>query len=270
MTRGYKKRIVINHEIKPINPVQCGMHNCPASYSFGPCIRKYYILHFVINGKGTFTNETQTYELHENQIFIIHPEETVYYEADPIEPWSYIWISFTSDIELPSALVNNAILDAPELRRFFCSAFDNSDFEQKDTSGAYEYYLSGIIWQILGYLKRVQGAVYTGDDYLKIAISLMKSENRLKIHRVAALTHISKMHLTRLFNEKYGMSPGKFYFNMQMSQASEMLLSGKSIKHTASIIGFTDIFSFSRAFKRHYGYSPSEYVKIHSKSKLQE
>ena len=155
----------------------------------------------------------------------------------------------------------NDVISEPRLEKFFESAFHAEDFEQDDSGGAYEYYLSGIIWQILGVLKRNESVKKSGEDYLKIAISLMKAEGRIRISKIAEYIHISQMHLTRIFNEKYGISPGKYYIGIRMSQAAKMLEEGQSLTNTAYSIGYPDALSFSRAFKNYYNCSPTEYIK---------
>ena len=78
------------------------------------------------------------------------------------------------------------------------------------------------------------------------------------------------MHLTRLFNEKYGMSPGQYYIRMRMEHAAKLLSEGYSFSNTAKNIGYPDALSFSRAFKKHYHCSPSEYLKRLNESKTEE
>ena len=260
MLKGYKPITVINHDIRPINPVQCGSHKCQCSYGFGPFVRKYYVLHFVTSGKGIFVSSSRSYEVKAGQMFVIRPGESTYYEADANDPWSYIWIGFMTDMELPKMLSENDVIDAPYLDKFFDMAFHAEGFERND-SGAYEYYLSGIIWMILGHLKRYESGVSHGTDHLKIAVSLMSSENKFKINTIARVLHISRVHLTRLFKEKYGVSPGRFYLRLRMTQAAELLSAGHSVANVASSIGFKDPFVFSRAFKRYYNCSPTEYIK---------
>jgi len=261
MIKGYKTRNIIDCNIKPINPVQCGFHKCPPSHSYGPDFRRYYVLHFVTSGKGIFTNRSGSYNVTAGQMFVIRPGESTSYEADAVEPWSYYWIGFTSDYELPTALAVNDVISAPYLESLFHAAFDAEGFDRDDSSGAYECYLCGIIWQIFGLFKRNVTEKQHKVDYLKIAVGLMRSDGRFTIYKIAELLHISKMHLTRLFNEKYGTSPGKFYFELRMSQAAELLAAGRAISDVAMTTGFRDTFEFSRAFKRHYKCPPTEYVK---------
>ena len=42
---------------------------------------------------------------------------------------------------------------------------------------------------------------------------------------------------------------------------AELLCEGFAVTVTAASVGYPDVFSFSRAFKNHYGLPPTEYVK---------
>lgn len=265
MPNSYKPKIVINQGFSQINPVQCGMGEYHSTHSFGPCIRDYYILHFVTSGKGLFVCNNRTTEVYENQVFVIRPHETVYYEADPKNPWSYIWIGFYSTLELPALLAENDVIIAPYLKELFVNAFDADNIYMSGSlTGAYEHYLCGIIWQIFGRLHVFSVSDIKADMYVNLAISIMKSESRVVIESIAKRMHLSKGYLSRLFKEKCGISPGKYSFNLRMERACELLLSGTNVTDTSRYMGFPDLFAFSRAFKRHFGFSPTEYVKRNS------
>jgi AraC-like DNA-binding protein len=46
-----------------------------------------------------------------------------------------------------------------------------------------------------------------------------------------------------------------------MQIASSLLEKGTRVTVTANSVGYTDMFTFSKAFKSYYGLSPSEYAK---------
>ena len=72
----------------------CGMEICESSYGFGPAIREQYLIHYVLDGKGTYSVGNKTYNIKKNQGFLIYPNELTYYEADKYDPWTYIWVGF--------------------------------------------------------------------------------------------------------------------------------------------------------------------------------
>lgn len=260
-----RSRIVINQGFKPINPMQCGDEVCLSRHSFGPATRDHYLLHFVVSGKGEYVTPRGRYTVVEDQIFVIKPHEITYYEADEKDPWSYIWLGFTSDMPLPAELTSSDVITAPELRKLFLEASDNSRFEDGNIGGAYECYLCGIIWQLIGILKsRGQSVARIGESYVSPAISIIRSEyqNALTVDGIASRLHVNRCYFSEVFKTVTGVSPKKYLDDFRMEKAAELLTKrGVNVSVTAISVGFSDVFAFSRAFKRHYGISPSKYVE---------
>lgn len=268
MAEGFEKKFITNIDLKPINPIQCGMQECPSEYSFGPAVRDFWLLHFVISGKGYFTNGKNTEEVKENGIFVIRPYEKTSYKADKDEPWSYIWIGFSSDIALPDVLNEKDVIEAPYLRETFESAYHDAYFSESRTDGAYEHFLCGKIWEILGkLLKLSQRAPTPYETYVRPAISIMLSEYQkgITVGQIAERLHISYGYFCDIFRAETGRTPKKYLNMLRLDKAALMLtIRNFSITLAATSVGYPDVFAFSRAFKRHYGCSPTEYVKAHS------
>ena len=67
---------------------QIGYAKDPEVTHFGPAIHGYYIIHYVISGKGTINSNT----VKKGQGFLIRPGKTDIYEADSDEPWEFLWV----------------------------------------------------------------------------------------------------------------------------------------------------------------------------------
>ena len=76
----------------------------------------------------------------------------------------------------------------------------------------------------------------------------------------AKMCGLSKSHFIRLFHKYIGMPPQKYRASIAMREAKHLLKSN-SVSSTASILGYTDVFYFSRVFKKTVGISPSAYAK---------
>ena len=50
-----KQILLVNRHWHDINPVDCGWEACAPGHSFGPAARFYWLLHYVIQGRGAFT-----------------------------------------------------------------------------------------------------------------------------------------------------------------------------------------------------------------------
>lgn len=70
----------------------------------------------------------------------------------------------------------------------------------------------------------------------------------------------NKFHLEKQFSKKYGVGIVAYADGKRFEYACE-LLSSNTVSGAASLLGFSSIYSFSRAFKNKFGVSPTEYKK---------
>lgn len=69
--------------------------------------------------------------------------------------------------------------------------------------------------------------------------------------------HYNRFSISHQFKMRYGEPVMKYYNRKRMETAHEMLKT-EPVTEVASALSFSSIYSFSRAFKNVYGYSPSE------------
>ena len=75
---------------------------------------------------------------------------------------------------------------------------------------------------------------------------------------------ISRSHLHRKMKELTGLPISDFIQNLRMEQAARLLSEQKqNISQVAYSVGFSYISTFSTVFKKHFGISPTEYIKQH-------
>lgn len=83
----------------------------------------------------------------------------------------------------------------------------------------------------------------------------------VSVDELAEHVGLSRGHLWRIFNRVTGMSPRNFLFETKMERAKEQLLAGKLVSEVATACMYSDVASFSRAFKGYAGLSPSRFVR---------
>ena len=82
----------------------------------------------------------------------------------------------------------------------------------------------------------------------------------IKMIDIANEMHISEKHMYRVFYNRFKISPQHFLLKTRMDVAEELLRENKiSIKEIALTVGYTSIPSFSKAFLKYFGESPSTY-----------
>lgn len=82
----------------------------------------------------------------------------------------------------------------------------------------------------------------------------------LQVSNLAAMVNITTRTLNRRFQSSIGMRPIEYIQAVRIEQAKRLLESGDvSIKSLAHQVGYDDISSFTRLFKRATGLTPKEY-----------
>lgn len=258
-----REKPVTNQRLKPINPVVCGYHSCDKSHPFGPATRHFWLLHFVVSGYGSFQTARGTYKVGPGDVFIIRPYDITYYVSDKDDPWTYLWIGFTSDIPLPHPIVSADMIHAPYLQKLFTNAFETNLFEKTNPmAGAYEHYLCGILWQIFGLLMRDNVSTKSAaENYVRAAISIIEAEysTDLNVSSIAERLHLNRSYFSEIFRQITGISPHKYLTDYRMRCAEELLTTHKcNVTVTAHSVGYPDVFAFSRAYKHHFGHAPTQ------------
>lgn len=83
---------------------------------------------------------------------------------------------------------------------------------------------------------------------------------RLTVADLAARVHLSPSHFSRRFQTMTGEPPGKWITRRRMLRAVELLeYADVSISDISAEVGFVDLPTFSKAFRRWKGISPSSY-----------
>ena len=91
------------------------------------------------------------------------------------------------------------------------------------------------------------------------------SNPSLCVSELARESGISDVYFRKIFKECYGMPPAKYLSSLRIKKAKQLLISdGMSIGEAASAVGFSDIYVFSKAFKRIVGIPASEYIRCNS------
>ncbi len=250
-----------NQEFQEINPIQAGWERCQPGHFFGPALRPFVLLHYVVSGQGIFQTEGGSFPVGPGQIFVIHPGETTFYQASQENPWHYIWIGFEAGLSLPKAL-RSPVITLPQAGQIF-SAVPELSHRQSGREAS----LCGKIWELLSLLEQEPGEVPVQKEkqvYVNKAKTFMETEymRGVSITALAGKLNLDRSYFSKLFKESTGKSPQQYLTDLRLEKAAELLRKyEKTPGEAAAAVGYPDVFSFSRMFKRRFGISPREYQK---------
>ena len=90
--------------------------------------------------------------------------------------------------------------------------------------------------------------------------TFFKEISQLSPKTAVGLGVLTGFFLFLLFHSAFGISPQRYLLEQRMTAARQLLLDPYyNISEVASQVGFSNIFYFSRCFKKYHGVSPSEY-----------
>lgn len=86
-------------------------------------------------------------------------------------------------------------------------------------------------------------------------------EKNLSLELIAKLVCMSSYHFHRTFSSVFGLSAIQYHKLIKMKKAKELISSNiYSISQIAEITGYDNIHSFSKSFKKHFGFPPSHFL----------
>ena len=246
---------------------EVGTYKCEPLYSYEHLVKNRIIIHFVLSGKGSICLNNKRYEVGPHQIFLIPEDVRTSYQADAEDPWEYIWIHIGGP-KIP-LILKKAGLSAENPVYTSLACHEEIESLARDIVDNYtrQYYCIGSIYKICDYMIENAASKETPDIenslvYVKNVISYirLKYSEPIKIEDIASSLGLNRSYLTRLFKEATGYSLSDYLLTYRMKVAARLILeSSMNISEIATSVGYSDSFTFSKAFKRHFGYSPTSY-----------
>lgn len=94
-----------------------------------------------------------------------------------------------------------------------------------------------------------------------VKVFMRDPSSKTTIDDLAKLAGVSRRSFTTRFREQTGVSFGEWKHKVLIQEAIRHLTQGKSVKETASILGYSSVSSFSEKFRKEMKASPMQYLK---------
>lgn len=265
MTNIIKNYYRFYNDQYPVNIMVIGKTICDRNYYVHRSCSGIMALEYISKGSGTLQINGKTYCPGENTAVLLTKESCHTYFTDPDDRWEKRWIVF--DGELMSELINKYI---PEEEYCFenCNLshfFDDINRTAENYMNDYEQMtdnISVIIHRMFIYIKnRTKKGEYDLPEQIRHYLD-SNLENKITIDVLCTIFNYSKNYIIRVFKERYGITPYRYFLERKIDVAKLYLCNTKyTVNEIAQILKFADQHYFSTEFSRFEGISPKEYRK---------
>ena len=219
---------------------------------------------YVISGSSVYkTADNQTFHLSNRSLLFIK-SGMPYSMVTESDEYSYIFVEFqfsASATPLKCEQFSASDFDFEGLFRTLLETDSRKNPDSKITciSLLYQIY-SGILKQYTALSvpsfkhAQIERASYEMQKYFK--------NPDFSVSAVAGKLGMSETYFRRLFKSEFGVCPVQYLLQLRIAQAKNLLTYGKAkISEVATASGFSDIYYFSRQFKKQTGLTPTEYKR---------
>nr|WP_278345827.1 AraC family transcriptional regulator [Alteromonas macleodii] len=253
-------------EISELEIELAGCSNLSGDYTVGRVSPPNHTLFYSIHGQGKFRVPSGEMQLDEGQLIILPAGQS--FEVTIVsEQWDIIWVNLADSERWKSfskseaAVLDNAKLEG--LHHAMELLYLERDVDSREAA----------MQLVSRYLYRIIDAplsdVHTHDEKERRQVSRLHSlfsavEKQLQFNwdmeSLSEKAHYSAPHLHRLCLQVFGRSPKQHVIYLRMTRAKSLLQSTQwPVSYIASYVGYANVFTFSKRFKKSTGLPPSAY-----------
>jgi len=247
----------------------------PMNYLFdrnGYRIINEYQVVYLIAGRGHFRSRSiESTPLHAGDALLLYPGEEHHYHPDPQTGWTEVWVGFRgkeADRIMESFFDRRHPVIQVAQREAMVDHFDRLLGWLERTDPSKQQILASHVPLTLALLgPGVQGSHRTaGKDAELVARAkeslLVKLDEKTDLHALARSLGVSYSRFRFAFKEQTGFAPREFENYLKLNRARDLLRhDGTSVSETAHMLGYSNVYYFSTAFKKRFGLSPMKWLE---------
>ena len=228
-------------------------------------------LYCITSGTGTLTIDNHSYELDNSCIIYIPNDIAAVFKASKSGPVEYSCCSFTGrrasgvKYAFMRTTPDKFILRGKDTSRF-AVIIDKAVNLESETLPTY-FRSTSLFYEFLSELSNTLELLNEDAEASNLAVRIklqieQRHAEKVQIQQIAYDMGIHPYYLSHVFKDTYGISPKKYLMDLKFSKAAGMLIStDMPVAAISSSLGFEDQLSFSKAFKKHFGVSPTDFRK---------
>lgn len=244
-------------------------HCMPGHYTYQR-IYDHYLLHYILDGKGTYYCPSGTYSITQGDLFLIRPNEPIHYQADLERPWTYYWIGFNGNeafhVMETCGFTNECVVLHHGKDMELEAALHGIAYPKK-TGISREYELLGYLYRVFACIiqQHLRPQIDNSRQYLLNAIDFINQQYsycNLRVQDIADYVGIDRTWLYRIFDTCLHVSVQEYLQQFRLDKAKSLLrFSAIPVGTVAEKCGFENQAYFSTVFKKHYNMTPIQYRK---------
>lgn len=249
-----------------------GYQQCCANYHRGLEIRDFYLIHFVMEGRGFYTLNGKKHPVQKGQAFLIYPSMPIDYQSDPEYPWEFCWVGFNGN---DARILMNATEFTPQNPVITLKDPEHMQdllFQIYNCRGHHPHEfitMTSKLYELIAFLIKEAGDSLpaqprSGLEHVQKACNYIAShyQEPISVNDIANYTGICRSRLYRIFENHLSLSPSQYLTEFRIREACNLMNHTRlSVKEVAYATGFNDPLYFSTVFKKMLGKSPKEYMK---------
>lgn len=219
--------------------------------------RKDHIIGIQLRGRAEHYFGFGNFEISENSLYFLNQRDD--YKTEVIEPCEAFSIHFTTyeEIDTPSfcTRAQNPAAILPILQKA----------EIAKTSGD-GLNLISLLYRLCAEVGRAREKVYSPKDR-----RILRAKEYIDTHfredgcvdEAIAESELSSRRFTALFKNVYDVTPAKYVTTLKIEYAKDLLITGRlSVGEVGELCSFSDIYYFSKVFKKETGMTPTAFAKM--------
>ncbi len=254
-------------------PLRMGTNIAKPHYHIGPRFIEDYSIHYILEGHVEVIHATQNEVLHTGDLFCLFPKITIEYKTfsfNPKKPLKMIWFAFngslaashlnTVGLSESTSIIKDQSLE--NVKETLLELFQL--FKEKQHSNDHRFMLQSTIYRLFSKLASRKNALHPNDsmDWIQHSIDYIFHHymEDISVEHIASHFGVHRSHFSSYFKQFTQKTPKQFITNLKMNKAARMLQEKQfTFTEIALSLGFSDLYSFSRAFRNYYGASPKTY-----------
>lgn len=230
-----------------------------------------YALWIIQSGSLTIEYAQSKYHLSAGDVFFFYPQ--VLYHATSSESCSFLFIHFDAILGNNYQALHFYSFDgyySSDEVKIYLTPLINSVASLHKKEPFSELSMQGSLMLILSTLMKMRYQKKGDSSSISHESALARLQpvliyinhhlaEPIYIQELAASINLSEKYFITFFKKTMGITPIHYILQVKMKKALEYLHEQNySVKEVATLVGYADIYTFSKAFKKVYGISPSK------------